>query len=59
MLDQRQRAARVAADLVEAGVTDCRISVPLPDDGAAAEETLVELVDAFRAAAGRTSRYDQ
>ena len=53
------RTMTAVPDLVDAGVTDCRISVPLPDDGAAAEETLAELVDAFRTTAGRTSRCDQ
>jgi len=52
------RTMAAVPNLVDAGVTDCRISVPLPDDGAAAEETLTELVDAFRTVAGRTSRHD-
>lgn len=47
------RTMAAAPDLVAAGVTDCRISVPLPDDGSAAEDILAELVDAFGATVGR------
>jgi probable F420-dependent oxidoreductase len=42
-----------ALPLVEAGVTDVRTSFPLPDDPGAAEDTLSELVSAFRAEVGR------
>jgi probable F420-dependent oxidoreductase len=40
--------------LAAAGVTEFRPSVRVPDDGAAAEDFLDELVVAFRTAAGRT-----
>lgn len=39
--------------LVEAGVTDCRISIPLPTDPSAAEDRLGQLVAAFRTTTGR------
>ncbi len=41
------------APLVEAGVTDCRIAVPLPADPSGAEDVLAELVASFRAVTGR------
>ena len=44
-----------ATALVEAGVTDVRTGFPLPSDPSAAEDTLSQLVAAFRAEVGRTS----
>jgi probable F420-dependent oxidoreductase len=44
-----------APALVDAGVTDVRANFPLPDDASAAEDTLSELVGAFRAEVGRRS----
>jgi probable F420-dependent oxidoreductase len=52
--DVKATAAGASA-LVEAGVTDVRSSFPLPDDLSAAEDTLSELVGAFRAEVGRSS----
>ena len=43
-----------APALVEAGVTDVRSSFPIPADSSAAQDTLGELVGAFRKAVGRT-----
>jgi probable F420-dependent oxidoreductase len=48
------RTVEGAPALVEAGVTDVRSAFPLPSDPAAAEDTLDELVRAFRTAVGRT-----
>lgn len=44
-----------APALVDAGVTDVRTAFPVPDDPSAAEDTLSELVGAFRAEVGRSS----
>ena len=42
--------------LIEAGVTDCRVSISLPTDPSAAEDRLTQLVAAFRTATGRVVR---
>jgi probable F420-dependent oxidoreductase len=47
------RTVEAAPALVEAGVTDVRSAFPVPSDPAAAEDTLTELVRAFRTAVGR------
>jgi alkanesulfonate monooxygenase SsuD/methylene tetrahydromethanopterin reductase-like flavin-dependent oxidoreductase (luciferase family) len=47
--------AEGAPALAEAGVTDVRASLPLPQDPHAVEDTLSELVQAFRQAVGRTA----
>ena len=44
-----------APALVAAGVTDVRTNLPLPSDTGAAEDTLADLVGAFRAEVGRSS----
>ena len=44
------RTMDAAPRLVAAGVTDCRIAPPLPDDASAAADVLVELANAFRTA---------
>ena len=46
-------------DLVSAGVTDCRISLPVPDGVDAATEVLAGVVKAFRAVAGRAPAEDR
>jgi probable F420-dependent oxidoreductase len=48
-------AATMAAvpELADAGVTDFRSRIPIPDDPAAAADLLPEIVAAFRSAAGR------
>jgi probable F420-dependent oxidoreductase len=48
-----ERTMAAVPDLVEAGVTDFRSSVRLPDDPHAAAETMREVVDAFREATSR------
>jgi len=47
------RTMESVAPLVEAGVTDCRIALPLPGDRSAAEYMLADLVRAFRTTVGR------
>ncbi len=47
-----ERTMAAVPDLLEAGVTDCRIAVPVPDGVDAATEVLAEVVAAFRQAAG-------
>ncbi len=47
------RTMEAAPQLVAAGVTDCRIAVPVPGDVDEATEALSELVDAFRSTVGR------
>lgn len=47
------RTMEGVAPLVEAGVTDCRIALPLPGDCSAAEYMLADLVRAFRTTVGR------
>ncbi len=47
------RTMRAVPDLVEAGVTDFRSSIRLPEDPHAAADTMHEVVVAFRAATGR------
>lgn len=47
------RTMAAVPDLVAAGVTDCRIALPVPEGVDAATEVLAEVVDAFRTVAGR------
>ena len=47
------RTMEGVAPLVEAGVTDCRITLPLPEDRSAAEYMLTEMVHAFRTTVSR------
>ncbi len=48
-----ERTMHGVAPLVEAGVTDCRVALPLPGDRSAAEDALADLVHAFRTTVGR------
>jgi alkanesulfonate monooxygenase SsuD/methylene tetrahydromethanopterin reductase-like flavin-dependent oxidoreductase (luciferase family) len=50
-VDLARTMERVPAQ-VDVGVTDFRLSVPLPDDRHAATDRLAEVVEAFRAAVG-------
>ncbi len=52
-IDLERTIAPVPA-MVEAGITDLRVTLPLPGEAAAVEDLLAPLVRAFREAAGRT-----
>lgn len=52
-LDAR-RTMEAVPELVDAGATDIRLPIRLPAHRAAAEDTVSEVVDAFRSAVGRT-----
>ena len=43
------------APMVDAGITDLRIQLPIPEEEQAATDLLAPLVEAFRPAAGRTA----
>jgi alkanesulfonate monooxygenase SsuD/methylene tetrahydromethanopterin reductase-like flavin-dependent oxidoreductase (luciferase family) len=48
-----ERTLEPVPKLVEGGITDLRVTLPLPDEQAAVEDLLGPIVLAFRSAAGR------
>ena len=50
---EAERTMAAVAPMAEAGITDFRVTLQLPDDEAACEDLLSPLVAAFRSAAGR------